>query len=164
MVLIISFAATSLDTAGRIQRYVVEEFAESWSIPLLKNRYISGLCAMGSAFVLVTIGRGGTGGLLLWPLFGASNQMLAVLTLSVIAVFLMVKGKSATAYIIPLVFLAIVTTLGLFFNIVSFYQSGRLILSLITGILLLIQLWIVTSASRIMIKCVVEKKSIFNDR
>ena len=98
-VLIISFAATSLDTATRIQRYVVAELGESWSIALLKNRYLGGVIAVGTAFLLMMAESGGKGGLLLWPLFGASNQMLAVLTLLVIATFLIRNKKPVKAYV-----------------------------------------------------------------
>ena len=52
-VLIISFAATSLDTACRIQRYIIGEFGESLKIPYSNNRYLSSAIAIGSAFLLM---------------------------------------------------------------------------------------------------------------
>lgn len=49
-VLIVSFAATSLDTAARIQRYVIAELGENWNVPVLKNRFTGAAIAVGSAF------------------------------------------------------------------------------------------------------------------
>jgi carbon starvation protein len=41
-VMVIAFAATSLDTGARIQRLVIAELAESHGVPVLQNRYLAG--------------------------------------------------------------------------------------------------------------------------
>lgn len=142
-VLIVSFAATSLDTAARIQRYVISELGENWNLPILKNRFTGATIAIGSAFFLMLVQAGGKGGLILWPLFGAANQMLAALSLIVITLYLLEKGKRAWAYLIPAVFLMVITVLGLGIGIHGFFQSDNYLLTGLSSTLLLLELWIV---------------------
>ena len=68
-VLIISFAATSLDTASRIQRYIISEIGEATKIKPLENRYVASAIAISSAYFLMMSGDGGKGGLKLWHSF-----------------------------------------------------------------------------------------------
>ena len=89
-VLVISFAATTLDTATRIQRFILNEFGKATKVKILSNRYIATLIAIIPAVLMAfwnitDPGSGGTrqAGWVLWPIFGASNQMLAALTLMV---------------------------------------------------------------------------------
>ena len=103
-VLIISFAATSMDTAARIQRYIIAELGETFNLPLLKNRFIGALLAISSVMILVLSGSGGKGGLALWPLFGATNQMLAGLSLIVVGVYLKKNKKKNAAFLFPRIF------------------------------------------------------------
>ena len=145
-VLIISFAATSLDTACRIQRYIIEEFGRSAGVKFVQQRFVSAGLAVGTAFLLIISAKGGKGGLQLWPLFGATNQMLACLTLIVITVYLVKNGKNIKAYLIPGVVLFIITTIGLFFNIKGFVASNNYFLSILATLLLATQLWIAVEA------------------
>lgn len=143
-VLIISFAATSLDTATRIQRHVIGELGNSWKIKSLGNRYVASGVAVGSAFLLMLLEQGGRGGLILWPLFGATNQMLAALTLIVICLYLLKKQKPYLPYFIPLIFLVAVTALGLLLNIFSFFKSENYLLASLSGLLLALEVWIIS--------------------
>ncbi|MCP4914070.1 MAG: carbon starvation protein A [Oligoflexia bacterium] len=145
-VLIISFAATSLDTACRIQRYIIAEFGESLKIPHSNNRYLSSAIAIGSAFLLMLSSDGAKGGLKLWPLFGATNQMLAALTLIIIVVFLIKNKKPSLPYLIPCLFLMLITSLGLIMNIRVYISGNNTFLTVIGIILFIAQLWITTEA------------------
>ncbi len=140
-VLIISFAATSLDTACRIQRYIISEVGEGLDIPILKNRYLSSFIAVFTAFLLMTSSDGGKGGLSIWPLFGATNQMLAGLTLLLICSFLKKKGSPLWHYLVPAFFVLLMTTGGLILNIKIFTQQQNWFLTTLTGLLLLAQFW-----------------------
>ena len=90
-VLVASFAATTLDTATRLQRYVIYELAQTANIKPLMNRYIATAFALvlAAAVALLQGPSGpGSGGLTLWPLFGATNQLLAGLAFMVIVFYL----------------------------------------------------------------------------
>ncbi len=142
-VLIISFAATSLDTACRIQRYIIAEIGSSFNIKPFQNRYIGSSIAVFSALGLMLSNKGGSGGLKIWPLFGATNQMLACLTLVVISVYLIKNKKSALNFLIPAGFVALITSIGLFINIKIFSQAQNLFLATIAIILFLAQAMII---------------------
>ena len=103
-VLVASFAATTLDTATRLQRYVVQELGSSLHIPLLPNRYVATAFAvlLGGAVALFAGEVPGKGGLILWPLFGATNQLLAGLALMVIAFYLWRRDKPVWFVLIPM--------------------------------------------------------------
>ena len=81
-VFIASFAGTTLDTATRIQRYVIAEIATTLNIKFLAKRYAATTFAVVTAAALAfATGANGKGALKLWPLFGAVNQLMAALVL-----------------------------------------------------------------------------------
>lgn len=142
VVLIISFAATSLDTACRIQRTIISEFGEGLGLKFLKNRYFASALAVGSAFLLMLTSEGGTGGLLIWPLFGASNQILAALTLMIVFLYLQNRGRTSLAYLFPSALVLTITFWGLILNIQSFYRMDNYLLMGLAVALLLCNVWI----------------------
>lgn len=141
-VLVVSFAATTLDTATRIQRYVVSELAEDINIKPLATRHGATMVAVLTAFALSMI-NGGAGGLILWPLFGAANQMLAALALLVATVYLIKKKRPVKVTIIPFTFMIIVETWALIYNVVNFLQTSNWLLFFIGVILLILEIWMV---------------------
>jgi carbon starvation protein len=145
-VLIISFAATSLDTACRIQRYVIAEIGTSFNIAVLKNRFIGSAIAVTSAFVLMISADGGKGGLKIWPLFGATNQMLSGLTLIVITLYLINNKRPYKAYLIPAIIILTLTAIALFFNIQFFANNEQYFLLGLGVILFICQLWIIAES------------------
>ena len=147
-VLIISFAATSLDTASRIQRYIIAEIGETLSIRPLQNRFIASFIAIVSAYLLMMSGDGGKGGLSLWPLFGATNQMLAGLSLIILSVFLRRKGISVKVFFIPAVFVISITSIALIMNIQSFFHAQKFFLMIVSSLLFIIQLFVVIEGVR----------------
>ncbi|MFW6034624.1 MAG: carbon starvation protein A [Halothermotrichaceae bacterium] len=141
-VLVVSFAATTLDSATRIQRYVVSELATNLKLKPLATKHGATIIAVGSAFLLARI-NGGQGGMILWPLFGAANQMLAALALMVATVYLVKKKKPVWVTALPFVFMVIVETWALSYNINQFYGSANYLLTIIGAILLLLEIWMV---------------------
>ncbi|HHS13194.1 MAG TPA: carbon starvation protein A [bacterium] len=108
-----AFALTSLDTATRLGRFIVQEFFDGfsgWPSRLLsKNRFIPTLLTIGAAAGLALTGTGDT----LWPLFGSANQLLAAIVLLAITVWL-ARLKKKTAFTrIPMVFMFLVTLAAL---------------------------------------------------
>lgn len=106
-VLVASFAATTLDTATRLQRYVVQELGQTLRVTPLTNKYVATGFAVflgGAMAMMPAPGKGaGTGGLILWPLFGATNQLLAGLAFMVIVFYLWRRGKPIWFAAIPMV-------------------------------------------------------------
>ncbi len=145
-VMVISFAATSLDTACRIQRYIIGEFGVTLKIKTLENRYVGSGLAVLTAFLLMISSDGGKGGLSIWPLFGATNQMLAALTLILVSIYLMKNKKSMLPYIIPAIFVILITFVGLIYNVTLFLSKGNAFLVALSILLTCIQVWIMIEA------------------
>ena len=145
-VLVISFAATTLDTATRIQRFILNEFGQATKIKPLTNRYFATLIAVLPAMLMAfwNITDPGTGavkqaGWILWPIFGASNQMLAALTLMVLTLYYWIRKKPILPLLIPMVIIMIVTFTALLSNAINFYGvNGILFFLNITLIALIV--------------------------
>jgi carbon starvation protein len=127
-VLVACFAATTLDTATRLQRYVVQELGASFRIKPLTNKYGATLLAvvLGTLVAMIPNAAGdyGKGGLILWPLFGATNQLLAGLAFMVLIFFLARRGRSIKFAIIPVLMMTIIPAYALGWNM--FRQGGWL--------------------------------------
>ena len=129
-VLVASFAATTLDTACRLQRYVIQELAGTFikrepatapkpgialtANPLtwLSNKHGATIFAIVLAGAMAYTpggpGKGpGTGGLLLWPLFGATNQLLGGLAFLVITFWMWRRRLPIWFVAIPTIFMLI---------------------------------------------------------
>ena len=145
-VFLVSFAATTLDTATRIQRYVVTELARDYSIPVLTNRYAATALAVGLAAVLAFLKSGGGGALILWPLFGSVNQLLAGLVLLVATLYLFSKGKYALVTFIPMLFMVVMTGWAMVLNLKGFFGKGDWLLLAIGGAIFLLELWMIAEA------------------
>ncbi len=125
----ILFAATTMDAGVRLQRFIIQEFGDIYQLPILKGRGVSTLVAVGSCLLLAFgAGGGGGGGLIIWPLFGTTNQLLAGLTLMVITVYLLKLGRPMWMTAIPLTFLLVMTVPALLIQLWGFWDQGNMLL------------------------------------
>ncbi|WP_290650404.1 carbon starvation protein A [Aquisalimonas sp.] len=125
-VMAVLFAGTTMDTGIRLQRYIIQEWGTIYNLPILRSVPASTLVAVGACLALAfgAGGPDGTGGMLIWPLFGTTNQLLAGLTLLVVTVILVRLGRPMWYTLVPLTFLLVMTTLALLVQLVNFYQAG----------------------------------------
>lgn len=102
-VMVACFAATTLDTATRLQRYVVQELGHAIHVKPMQNKYVATAiaCVGGLAVAIFAGSVPGKGGMILWPLFGACNQILAGLGFLVIAFYLIRRNKPIWFLIAP---------------------------------------------------------------
>jgi len=150
-VLVASFAATTLDTATRLQRYVIQELAATARIKPLTNKYAATLLAVvtGGAMAMISApGKGpGTGGLILWPLFGAINQLLAGLALMVAVFYLWRRRKPIWFLVLPMLAMLIMPPWAMawkmFNDETGWLQAENYLLLSIGGAVILLQIWIV---------------------
>ncbi len=143
-VFVASFAGTTLDTATRIQRYVIGELGQSLKLNFLNDRYVATAVAVGSALILAfATGASGNDALKLWPLVGAVNQTLAALALIIITLYLKAKGgwKWLVAGV-PAVFMSVMTIWAVVLNQFYFGTAHNMLLQVINLIILVIAVWI----------------------
>lgn len=99
-----AFLLTTLDSATRLGRYGVQEFAEGRS-KFFHNQYVATLVIVGGAAILAFSGTWAD----LWPLFGSANQMLGALALLAISAWLAKIRVKSMFTVIPMVFMFILT-------------------------------------------------------
>lgn len=143
-VMVISFAATSLDTGVRIQRYILSELGEIYGIGFLRQRYIAGFVAVAPPLALYLTGTDKT----LWPLFGATNQLLAGLSLIVVTVWLHKSGRPWLYTGIPMIFVVLVAGASMAANIVGYLKEGNYLLLAVGSFVLALEVWVVLEGIR----------------
>lgn len=137
VVLVVSFAATTLDSATRIQRYIIVEFGDASKLFFLKNKIIATLLSIVPAYFIATNDSLRNE---LWQTFGASNQMLAALTLMIISIYFFKKGKNIIPLIIPMIVIKAITISAL---IIKFNSSTTILLKSINAFLITLIFWMI---------------------
>lgn len=143
-VMVASFAATTLDTATRLQRYVVQELGATVKVPALQNKYFATVVAVGAggAMALISGPQGpGSGGLILWPLFGATNQLLAGLAFLVIAFYLIRHDKPIAILVIPGAMMVVMPAWAMVHQIIGWVEAGSWLLVSVGVGLEVLQAW-----------------------
>jgi carbon starvation protein len=145
-VMAILFAATTMDTGLRLQRYVIQEAAElaGFKVNVVLSTLVALACCLALAF---GAGADGAGGMIIWPLFGTTNQLLAGLTLSIISVILIRQGRSAWFTALPLAFLLTMSVYALLVQLGSFYRDQNWLLLGMDIVILLAALWVALEAA-----------------
>ncbi|MEX0724554.1 MAG: carbon starvation protein A [Gracilimonas sp.] len=154
-VIVISFAATTLDTSVRLMRYILNELGEEYKVKPLTKVHTSTLIAVGASAALVLLPEGprglGSGGYLLWPLFGTSNQLLAGISLLLVTIWLKRHGRPIIYTLIPMVFLMIMTLWAMTEQVI-FDWSGmgandsNMLLFVFGAVILGFTIWIILEA------------------
>jgi len=147
-VFIASFAGTTLDTSVRIQRYVVSELATELRFPSLTNRWSATSFAVVTAAALAFAnGADGKGAMVLWPLFGITNQLLAALALLVITIYL--KRQGGAKFIVtavPCLIMIVITTWAMTKNEAIFLAEKNWLLLTIGAGIFALALWMTIEA------------------
>ncbi|MBT1248344.1 MULTISPECIES: carbon starvation protein A [unclassified Thermosipho (in: thermotogales)] len=145
-VFIVSFAGTTLDSATRIQRFGLQELLRTKNGKVIKpfnDRYIATFIVILLAFGLCMVSPGGKGALILWPVFGALNQLLAGLALLVATVYLAKKRKPIWVTAIPMIIMLIVTLTASYQNLGKFISQHNWLLVFVSSITLFIAIWMI---------------------
>jgi len=147
-VMAVLFAATTMDTGVRLQRYIVQEWGSMYNIKFLQGRWISTTVSVLACLALAFgAGEGSAaGGLEIWPLFGTTNQLLAALTLVVLSVYLMKKGRPTIYTLVPFVFITVMTVIALLIQLAGFFNAGRYFLVAMDLVILVVAIWVVLEA------------------
>lgn len=151
-VLVANFAATTLDTATRLQRYVLQELLASTPVtrPLSGKYTATGLAVISALAIAVFAGPvPGAGGKILWPLFGAMNQLLAGLAMMVTAFYLWRRNQPIWFVVIPMIGMLIFPAWAMYYNLFSehgYLAEHKTLLSILGISVLVLQAWMVVEA------------------
>ncbi len=145
-VFVVSFAATTLDTATRLQRYIVTELGEAVRLPFLKEKHPATMVAVGTALVLAFHEGSGKGALTLWPLFGTVNQLLAGLALLVVTIYLVRQRAPIIYTLLPMIFMLTMTGWAMVWNLNNFYHHADWMLFAVGLCVFALEVWMVTES------------------
>jgi len=144
VVIVVSFAMTTLDTCARMLRLIVSEIGENAGISALQNRYLASAVAVLSGLALARIPVGNvSSGMALWPIFGVTNQIIAALALLTVSVYLFRKGRPTLYTMVPMVFMLAVSMSGMFLKISAYWQDRNFLLLGVGSTILLLEVWLV---------------------
>ena len=148
-VMAVLFAGTTMDAGVRLQRYIVQEWGTIYRIPMLTNNFTATLLAVGACLILAfgAGGADGSGGMLLWPLFGTTNQLLAGLTLLVISVMLVKLGRPSRYTLVPMIFVTAMAFLSALLQLRDLYTTGQFVLVFIDIVIIIAAVMVMLEAA-----------------
>ena len=149
--MVVLFAGTTMDSGVRLQRYIIQEWGEIYDLPILRSGITATLVAVGACLLLAfgAGGTSGTGGMIIWPLFGTTNQILAGMTLLVLTVMLIKLGRPAYYTMIPMLFVLTMSFLAGLVTLVQFFEDGNYLLVVIDLIVLITSLFVMLEAGAV---------------
>jgi len=142
MLALSSFVLTSTDTGTRLARYVFTELTG------VKNRFVATLVSLiiPAFLVFMKYKDPSTGKVLpvwkaLWPVFGATNQLIAALALFVVMIWLIKTGKGRYWFVpgIPALFMGVITVVAL---VILFWKWKFTVVGVAALIQVFLALWI----------------------
>ena len=145
-VVVISFAATTMDTGVRLQRYIISELGNEYGIKVAQNRWLATALAVSSCALLALGVDRGAGGMRLWPLFGTTNQLTGAMSLLVITLFLFSLKRRIWVTLVPLAFLLVMTTWAMVINMIGYWASETWLLFGVGGAIFVLVLWLAFEA------------------
>jgi carbon starvation protein len=137
ILLVEGFVVTTLDTAVRLNRYLFEEL---WQVifknvpKIMKSYLFNALLCVVLMFILAYYNAF----LVIWPIFGSANQLLASLALIAVSVWLVKRKKTAWFTILPAVFMMITTLYSLVVLLIEKYIPKQNIMLSVVDVLLII--------------------------
>jgi len=147
MVMLNAFVLTSLDTGTRLGRFIFTEMLGGRS-RLLENRWISS----GVILVFASILGATESYKAIWPVFGASNQLVAALALIIVTSYLVSRRRPSKFTLYPAYFMLITTLAALIYQGIHFFSQGKAILGTVSTLLILLALFIVYEARAILFR------------
>lgn len=154
-VFIVSFANTTLDSAARIQRLSLQEIFRNHEGDVKRpfnNRYFSTFLIVVFAAAMTFLKPGGQGAMMLWPLFGSLNQLMAALALGVVTVYLYSKKKPLYYTMLPMIFVLVVTLWAMVENLFMFVEDGDILLTTLSVIVLILTIVLTVNSIRALLR------------
>ena len=137
ILLVEGFVVTTLDTAVRLNRYLFEELWQVIfkNVPKVMKSYLFNAML---AVVLMYILAYNNAFLVIWPIFGSANQLLASLALIAVSVWLVKRKKTAWFTILPAIFMMVTTIYSLVALLINKYIPQKNIMIAVVDVLLII--------------------------
>jgi len=122
------FILTTIDTGTRVARYLIQEMAGRLSPSFRQLNWLPGVLMSSGVVVGGWAGLIATGSIsTIWPMFGAANQLLGTLALSIGTTILIKMRKSRYIWVtaLPMLFVGIITLMGSYELFTMFVATAR---------------------------------------
>ena len=144
MVMLNAFVLTTLDTGTRLGRFIFSELLGEYGA-FYRNRWIA-----SGVILAVAVALGATEGYkAIWPVFGASNQLVAALALIVVTSYLVSRRRPKKYTLYPAIFMLITTIGALVYQGYTFILKGSYHLAIICLVLVALAVIIVFDARQL---------------
>lgn len=144
------FAATTMDTGTRLQRLVVQEIGALMGVKV-KIPLATAIVLAIYLTLAFSAGADGSGGMVIWPLFGTTNQLMASLTLAIVTVILLRLRRNALPSLIPFALILVMALYALVIQMGTFYSDGNWLLLIMDVIILISALVVAIESVRAMV-------------
>lgn len=144
MLMLEGFLVTTLDTAVRITRYLVEELIAIFKPGLKLNPWFTTCLVLGGTLAITFFGSA----VKLWQVFGTGNQLLAAFGLIVASLWLIKTGRNAVYALIPACVMLITTVTMLTISLIGYIHSSDILLLITASFLLFLGAAFLVSAVR----------------
>lgn len=141
-----AFVLTTLDTSSRLGRYIFDEMMGK-KFPILGNKWIATTLTLLFASLLALTESYKA----IWPVFGASNQLVAGLALLTVSGYLIGMKKPSKYTLYPAIFMLLTTISALIYQGYNFFVKGSTLLGSISIVLVFLALIIVYDARKILL-------------
>lgn len=146
-VLVVSFALTSLDSATRLLRYNITEMAQTARLGALGNRYVASALAIAAIWFFAFFQVDGEfAGLVLFQLFGTTNQLMAGLALLAVTIYLLRRGKPTVYTAVPMVFMLLSTLTAMVGNLWEYWTTAQWMLLTTGAVIFTLAVWLTLEA------------------
>ncbi len=140
ILMINAFVMTTLDTSTRLARFILQEMGSS--TPVLRGRW--------PATVITVLAAGWLGAsgsyTQIWPIFGATNQLVAALALIVISSWLVGTRRPRRFTLVPALFMLVTSVTALLWQVRGFLRDGRTALAIVAAVLVVLAMFIAWEA------------------
>jgi carbon starvation protein len=143
-----TFLLTTLDTCTRLTRFLIEELL-NWRNAASRYLGTLGVVALPTAFAFQSF-NGQPAWKAIWPLFGATNQLLAALALVTFMVFLKARRIKFGFVLVPTIFMIIMPMVALFLMI--FHDGMAPFLRVVALLMFVLGLFVVVMSARFVVK------------
>jgi carbon starvation protein len=147
MIMLNAFVLTSLDTGTRLGRFIFSELLGKKATPF-KNRWLASSIILIFAAVLGATESYNA----IWPIFGASNQLVAALALIIISSYLVGVKRPTKFTLYPAYFMLVTTLAALCYKFYQYISQRSYLLGIVSVILILLALVIIYDARTILFK------------
>ena len=139
----------------------IGELGEIYQVRPLTRVHVATSVAVLSSAALVLLPEGpkglGSGGYLLWPLFGTSNQLLAGISLLLVTLWLKRQGRPIIYTLVPMGFLLVMTIWAMTEQLVFQWSGlgpadGNLLLFSLGAVILGFAIWILVESRSLLFK------------